>query len=58
MGKLHHFLGMTVVQDEEKKTVWIGQPISLAISLTPSPVISLRAQTHNDFYNSTSHQVH
>ena len=26
MGKLHHFLGMTVVQDEEQKSVWIGQP--------------------------------
>ena len=26
MGKLHYFLGMTVVQDEEQKSVWIGQP--------------------------------
>ena len=26
MGKLHHFLGMSVVQDETRKTVWIGQP--------------------------------
>ena len=26
MGKLHHFLGMTVVQDKNKKSVWIGQP--------------------------------
>lgn len=26
MGKLHHFLGMTVVQDEAQGYVWIGQP--------------------------------
>lgn len=26
MGKLHHFLGMTVLQDEENGSVWIGQP--------------------------------
>ena len=26
MGKLHHFLGMSIVQNEENKTVWIGQP--------------------------------
>ena len=26
MGKLHHFLGISVVQDERRKTVWIGQP--------------------------------
>lgn len=26
MGELHHFLGMTIVQDQEKKSVWIGQP--------------------------------
>jgi transposase InsO family protein len=26
MGKLHHFLGISVVQDENRKTVWIGQP--------------------------------
>ena len=25
MGKLHHFLGMSVVQNETRKTVWIGQ---------------------------------
>ena len=25
MGKLHYFLGMTVVQDEEQKSVMIGQ---------------------------------
>ena len=26
MGKLHHFLGISVVQNEQSKTVWIGQP--------------------------------
>ena len=26
MGKLHYFLGIPVVQDEECKSVWIGQP--------------------------------
>ena len=26
MGKLHYFLGMSVVQDEECKSIWIGQP--------------------------------
>ena len=27
MGKLHHFLGMKVVQNDEAKEVWIGQPV-------------------------------
>ncbi len=26
LGKLQHFLGITVVQDEEKGCTWIGQP--------------------------------
>ena len=26
MGRLHYFLGMSVVQDEECKSIWIGQP--------------------------------
>ena len=26
LGKLHHFLGMWVVQDDESGDVWIGQP--------------------------------
>ena len=26
MGKLHHFLGMSVDQNEKNKTVWIGHP--------------------------------
>ena len=26
MGKLHYFLGMTVVQDEQHRSVLIGQP--------------------------------
>ena len=26
MGELHHFLGVKVVQDHEKGSVWIGQP--------------------------------
>ena len=26
MGKLHYFLGMTVVQDKKQRSVWIGQP--------------------------------
>ena len=26
MGKLHYFLGMSVVQNEQNKTVWNGQP--------------------------------
>ncbi len=27
LGKLHYFLGMSVVQDDENKSVWIGQPV-------------------------------
>ena len=27
MGKLHYFLGMKVVQNDEAKEVWIGQPV-------------------------------
>ena len=27
MGKLHYFLGMSVVQDDIHKSVWISQPI-------------------------------
>ena len=27
MGRLHYFLGMTVVQDETQGSVWIGQPL-------------------------------
>ena len=26
LGQLHHFLGMTVKQDKEQRSVWIGQP--------------------------------
>lgn len=26
IGKLHYFLGMTVVQDDKQRPVWIGQP--------------------------------
>ena len=26
MGRLHHFLGMKIVQDETTGSVWIGQP--------------------------------
>ena len=26
MGKLHHFLGMKIIQNEETGSVWIGQP--------------------------------
>ena len=26
MEKLHHFLGMVVMQDDNKRSVWIGQP--------------------------------
>ena len=26
MGKLHHFLGMKIVQDENSEDIWIGQP--------------------------------
>ena len=26
MGKLHYFLGMSVLQDEQSKSIWIGQP--------------------------------
>ena len=26
LGKLHHFLGMKIVQDEDTGSVWIGQP--------------------------------
>ena len=26
LGKLHYFLGVQVIQDHEKGTVWIGQP--------------------------------
>ena len=26
MGKLHHFFGLKIVQDEATGTVWIGQP--------------------------------
>ena len=26
LGKLHHFLGLKVIQDEESGNVWIGQP--------------------------------
>ena len=26
LGKLHHFLGVTVTQNHERGTVWIGQP--------------------------------
>ena len=26
LGKVHHFLGMKVVQDDESGDVWIGQP--------------------------------
>ena len=26
MGKMHYFLGMSVMQDEDSKSVWIGQP--------------------------------
>ena len=26
MGQLHYFLGMTVIQNETKNSVWIGQP--------------------------------
>ena len=27
MGKLHYFLGMKVVENDEAKEVWIGQPV-------------------------------
>ncbi len=27
LGKLHYFLGMSVVQYDENKSVWIGQPV-------------------------------
>ena len=26
MGKLHYFLGMSAIQDQDSKSVWIGQP--------------------------------
>jgi len=26
MGKLHHFLGMKILQDENSENIWIGQP--------------------------------
>ena len=26
MGKLHHFLGMKILQDESSERIWIGQP--------------------------------
>ena len=26
LGKLHHFLGMKIVQDEASGSIWIGQP--------------------------------
>ena len=27
LGELHHFLGVRIVQDVEKRTIWIGQPL-------------------------------
>ena len=27
LGKLHHFLGMNILHDDEKGEIWIGQPI-------------------------------
>ena len=45
MGKLHHFLGMKVKQDESWSTGWIGQPGYIekllkrfGIKLSPSPL--------------------
>ena len=26
LGKLHHFLGMKIVQDDVSGDIWIGQP--------------------------------
>jgi len=27
LGKLHHFLGMNILHDDEKGEIWIGTPI-------------------------------